>query len=81
MRLLGVTDAQIDAIAKSGAPSEHVTFSSPASGYVIEKDVVEGGVVEPGARLFASRRCSTSGSRPTSTRRTSRTSTSASTPT
>jgi Cu(I)/Ag(I) efflux system membrane fusion protein len=52
LRLLDVSDAQIDAIAKSGTPSQSVTYFSPASGYVIEKNVVEGASVEPGMRLF-----------------------------
>lgn len=52
LRLLGLEDAQIDAIAQKGAPSESVAFPSPASGFVIEKDVVQGAAVEPGARLY-----------------------------
>jgi multidrug efflux pump subunit AcrA (membrane-fusion protein) len=52
LRLLGMNDAQIEAIAKSGAATESVAFASPASGFVIEKDVVEGASVEPGARLY-----------------------------
>lgn len=52
LRLLDVSDAQIDAIAKSGTPSQSVTFFSPAHGYVIEKNVVAGASVEPGMRLF-----------------------------
>jgi len=52
LRLLGMSDAQIDAIAKSGLATESVAFASPASGFVIEKDVVEGASVEPGARLY-----------------------------
>ena len=54
------TDAQIDAIARSGdAAREHLAFSSPASGFVIEKDVVEGGVGRArDAALSASRRSS-----------------------
>jgi membrane fusion protein, copper/silver efflux system len=52
LRLLGMSDAQIDAIAKSGVAAESVAFASPASGFVIEKDVVEGASVEPGARLY-----------------------------
>lgn len=52
LRLLGMDDAQIDAIAKRGAPAENVAFASPASGFVIDKDVVEGASVEPGMRLY-----------------------------
>ena len=52
LRLLGVSDAQIDAIGKSGTPAESLAFASPASGFVIEKSVVEGASVEPGMRLY-----------------------------
>ncbi|MGH7329924.1 MAG: efflux RND transporter periplasmic adaptor subunit, partial [Polyangiaceae bacterium] len=50
--LLGMSDAQIDAIAKSGAPMENVAFASPASGVVVEKEIVEGASVDAGARLY-----------------------------
>jgi Cu(I)/Ag(I) efflux system membrane fusion protein len=52
MRLWDLGDAQIDAIIAGGKPRERLTVRSPASGYVIEKDVVEGAAVEPGTRLF-----------------------------
>jgi membrane fusion protein, copper/silver efflux system len=52
LHLLGLSDAQIDALAKSGTPSESVTISAPASGFVIEKDVVEGASVDAGMKLF-----------------------------
>jgi Cu(I)/Ag(I) efflux system membrane fusion protein len=52
LHLLGLEDAQIDAIAKQGAPSESVPITAPASGYVIEKNVVEGASVEAGMRLY-----------------------------
>ncbi|MGH7297213.1 MAG: efflux RND transporter periplasmic adaptor subunit, partial [Polyangiaceae bacterium] len=52
LHLLGVDDAQIDALARSGTPSESVTIGAPASGFVIEKSVVEGAGVDAGMRLF-----------------------------
>ncbi|HEX3597004.1 MAG TPA: efflux RND transporter periplasmic adaptor subunit [Polyangiaceae bacterium] len=52
LHLLGLSDAQLASIEKSGVPMENVTIASPASGFVIEKDVVEGAAVEPGMRLF-----------------------------
>ncbi len=52
LRLWGVSDAQIDAIAKADEPIEYLPFLSPTSGYVIEKDVVEGAAIEPGMKLF-----------------------------
>lgn len=52
LRLLGVTDAQIDALAQRGAPSESVEFASPVTGFVIEKDAVQGAAVDAGTRLY-----------------------------
>jgi Cu(I)/Ag(I) efflux system membrane fusion protein len=52
LHLLGLSEAQIDAIAQAGKPSENVTIPSPASGFVIEKNVVEGASVDAGMRLY-----------------------------
>ena len=52
LSLLGLSDEQIQAIAKTGVPIEKLTFSAPASGYVIEKNVVEGAAIQAGARVF-----------------------------
>ena len=52
LHLLGLDDSQIDAVAKRGAPLESVPISAPASGFVIEKNVVEGASVDPGMRLY-----------------------------
>ncbi len=52
LRLLGITDAQLEEIKRRGSPIEEFPILSPASGYVIEKDVVEGAAVEPGQRLY-----------------------------
>jgi len=52
LRLLGMNDPQIDGIAKSGVPMESIAVPSPASGFVIEKNVVEGASVDPGMRLY-----------------------------
>jgi membrane fusion protein, copper/silver efflux system len=52
LRLLGLAEAQIDQLAKKGVPSESISIPSPASGFIIEKNVVEGASVEAGARLF-----------------------------
>lgn len=52
LKLLGLTQEQIEKIAHSKEPLEHVPLVSPASGYVIEKDVVEGASVMAGQRLF-----------------------------
>jgi Cu(I)/Ag(I) efflux system membrane fusion protein len=52
LNLLGLSDAQIDAVAAKGEPQESTAFASPASGFVIEKNVVEGASVDAGMRLF-----------------------------
>ncbi|MDP9149513.1 MAG: efflux RND transporter periplasmic adaptor subunit [Myxococcota bacterium] len=52
LHLLGLTNAQIDAIAAKGQPSEELAIPSPASGFVIEKNVVEGASVDAGMRLY-----------------------------
>ncbi len=52
LNLLGLSDAQIDALSAQGEPRENTTVSSPASGFIIEKNVVEGASVEAGTRLF-----------------------------
>jgi membrane fusion protein, copper/silver efflux system len=52
LHLLGLDDGQIEALAKQGAPSEGVPIPSPASGFVIEKNVVEGASVDAGMRLY-----------------------------
>jgi membrane fusion protein, copper/silver efflux system len=52
LELLGLPAAQIDQITARGEPLENVPFLSPASGYILEKDVVEGAAVQAGARLF-----------------------------
>lgn len=50
--LWGMTPGQIAQIQKRGEPMQKVPFLSPASGFVIEKNVVEGAGIEPGARLY-----------------------------
>jgi Cu(I)/Ag(I) efflux system membrane fusion protein len=52
LSLLGLSDAQIEAIASGEAPIDTIPITSPASGFVIEKDVVEGAAVQAGMRLF-----------------------------
>ncbi|HEX2692175.1 MAG TPA: efflux RND transporter periplasmic adaptor subunit [Kofleriaceae bacterium] len=52
LRLWGLSDDQLAALAKSGEPIERVPFRSPASGVVIEKNVVDGAAVTMGQRLF-----------------------------
>lgn len=52
LELWGLSRAQIDALAQRGKPHEDVPFHSPATGYVIDKNVVEGAAVTAGERLF-----------------------------
>jgi Cu(I)/Ag(I) efflux system membrane fusion protein len=52
LSLLGLSDQQIDQIAAGTEASETIPISSPAAGFVIEKDVVEGAAVQAGMRLF-----------------------------
>ena len=52
LKLLGLTDGQLETIRKKGTPIEELPIASPASGYVIAKDIVEGAAVEPGQRLY-----------------------------
>jgi Cu(I)/Ag(I) efflux system membrane fusion protein len=52
LRLWDVSDAELDALERRGEPFEALTIRAPVSGFLIEKDVVEGGAVEPGARLL-----------------------------
>ncbi|MBP6627859.1 MAG: FixH family protein [Kofleriaceae bacterium] len=52
LQLWGLSKGQIESIVKRGEPMEDMPFYSPASGYVIEKEVVEGAAVEAGQKLF-----------------------------
>lgn len=52
LRLWDLEEHQIRQLAAGGKPVEQVPVLSPASGYVIEKDVVQGASVQPGMRLF-----------------------------
>jgi Cu(I)/Ag(I) efflux system membrane fusion protein len=52
LHLLGLGTAQIAELAARGTPSESIELPSPATGFVIEKNVVSGTAVEPGMRLY-----------------------------
>ena len=52
LHLLGLEDVQIDALNGQGTPSESVPIAAPASGFIIEKNVVEGASVDAGMRLY-----------------------------
>ncbi|MCU0426281.1 MAG: efflux RND transporter periplasmic adaptor subunit [Candidatus Kapabacteria bacterium] len=50
--LLGMTEAQINAINTSGEAMTRLTVYSPFSGTVVQKNVIEGATVQEGASLF-----------------------------
>ncbi|HSF44002.1 MAG TPA: efflux RND transporter periplasmic adaptor subunit [Thermoanaerobaculia bacterium] len=52
LRLWDLEEWQIRQLAEGGKSVEQMPVTSPASGYVVEKDVVEGAAVTPGMRLF-----------------------------
>jgi Cu(I)/Ag(I) efflux system membrane fusion protein len=52
LRLLGMGQAQIRGLARRGEAWENVPVVAPATGYVIDKDVVEGGRIEAGTRVY-----------------------------
>ena len=52
LRLWGISDVELADLDRRGEPSESIVIRSPVSGFVIEKNVVEGAAVEPGARLL-----------------------------
>ena len=52
LRLWDLQPAQIDRLAQTGKAVEELPILSPAAGYVVEKEVVAGGAVEPGMKLF-----------------------------
>jgi Cu(I)/Ag(I) efflux system membrane fusion protein len=52
LRLWDVPKATIDKLEKDGQPIKYVPIGSPASGFVVEKNVFEGSAVEPGMRLL-----------------------------
>jgi len=52
LQLWDLSEEQIDSLAETGKPLEYLPILSPVSGYVVEKNVVDGAAVEPGERLF-----------------------------
>ncbi len=53
LRLLGLSNTQIEGVIERGTPSDHITLYAPMSGVVIQKDVVEGMYVKTGTRIYA----------------------------
>jgi Cu(I)/Ag(I) efflux system membrane fusion protein len=52
LRLWDLQPTQIDQIVRAGKAMQYLPILSPANGYVIEKNIVAGASVEPGARLY-----------------------------
>jgi membrane fusion protein, copper/silver efflux system len=52
LRLWDVADAQINEVLTSGRPMRTVTLSAPASGFVIDKKVVQGQSIQAGQDLY-----------------------------
>jgi membrane fusion protein, copper/silver efflux system len=52
LRLWDVSDAQINEVLRTGRPMRTVTLSAPASGFVIDKKVVQGQSIQAGEELY-----------------------------
>ncbi|HEX7380033.1 MAG TPA: efflux RND transporter periplasmic adaptor subunit, partial [Pirellulales bacterium] len=52
LRLLGISDDQLDELVRTGKANTHLKIRSPIAGHVIAKYVVEGQYVETGMRLY-----------------------------
>ncbi len=52
LRLLDVAEPEVEAIERRGEPLRALAIRAPAGGYVLEKEIVAGSAVEPGARLY-----------------------------
>ena len=53
LRLWNVAEPELDLLEKRAAPLETLPVRAPASGFVVEKDVVEGSSFAAGAKLLA----------------------------
>lgn len=52
LRLLGLTQQQIEQIMKTGQPTDYITIYAPIGGIVIEKHVTEGTYVRTGTKIY-----------------------------
>jgi multidrug efflux pump subunit AcrA (membrane-fusion protein) len=52
LKLLGMSNAEIDRIAASGQPARTVAITAPISGYVLGKGAVKGLFIQPDTELF-----------------------------
>jgi RND family efflux transporter MFP subunit len=52
LKFFDISDAQIAALGKSGSPKKTLEILAPADGFVIEKNVVQGQMVDAGMTLY-----------------------------
>ena len=52
LALLGVSEGQRSALLERGETKQRIGIASPVSGYVLERNVVEGDRIEPGTSMF-----------------------------
>jgi membrane fusion protein, copper/silver efflux system len=52
LRLWDVSDAQINEVLTTGRPMRTVTLTAPASGFVIDKKIIEGQSIQAGSELY-----------------------------
>ncbi len=52
LSLWDLSSEQIGEIIRNGQPIQYVAIPSPASGFVVEKNVIEGAAVQPGQTLY-----------------------------
>jgi len=52
LRLWDIAEQDLERLLQTGEPSEQLPIRAPVSGYVIEKNLVEGSAFSPGQRLY-----------------------------
>jgi len=52
LKLWGITDNQIQKMITSGKVPQRTPFLSPVSGYIVEKNIVEGAHIKSGEKIF-----------------------------
>ncbi len=52
LRLWDIAESDLERLERSGEPLEHLPIRAPVTGYVVEKNLVEGTAFEPGRLLY-----------------------------
>ncbi len=52
LRLLGLTEVQVDRLAQLDRPPPAITFTSPVTGHMVTKNVVDGSAVQAGTQVM-----------------------------